>query len=195
MVITQQIKTRNMNSWRPTAFKSKRGADAWNVPALVRRPAVSLEMLIWKYKWRKMRANGCCGVWAFWTMEWKMWERWMKRSEISLSASLNRQFHNCSKQVPSQSDWWVSSLKAEGSRCSWELLLSLWPFCPFSLLSPDMKFSCNFEFRNKWTPMAMVLLFQWWPSSLYYDQHRPLASTALLCCWSRGCQNRCCRHS
>lgn len=67
-----------------------------------------------------------------------MRERWMKRSEISLSASLNGQFHTCSEQVSSQSDWWVSSLKVEGSSGSLELLLTLRPFCPFSPLSADI---------------------------------------------------------
>lgn len=79
------------------------------------------------------------GGWAYRTVEWKMRQRWMKRSEISLSASLNGQFHTCSEQVSNQIDWWVSSLKVEGSRASLELLLTLRPFCPFS-----PQFSCNF---------------------------------------------------
>lgn len=111
--------------------------------------------------------------------QWKMREKWMKRSEISLSASLNGQFHTCSEQVSSQSDWWVSSLKV-GWRIKWffrvtfdsETVLPIFTAECWHLLVISV-------FKNKWTPMVMVLHFQFGPSCLHYDQHRASCSGCL----------------
>lgn len=114
------------------------------------------------------------GGWAYRTVEWKMRERWMKRSEISLSASLNGQFHTCI-----QSKWLVGELP-QGWRIKWffrvtsdsETVLPIFTAECWHLLVMSV-------FKNKWTPMVMVLHFQFGPSCLHYDQHRASCSDCL----------------